>query len=82
MFTPKKVQYHGTFHTADEEGWITFEEDPYLYHAWDIKNDDIEKYNLEDGDRVTCTIKEYSIKLLFGESAPYRRILKDVEVMD
>lgn len=82
VFTPKKVQYQGTFHVSDEEGCVIFDEDPYWNHAWDIKNDDIKKYNLEDGNRVTCTIKEYSIKLLFGGSAPYRRVLKDVKVME
>ena len=82
VFTPKKVQCHGTFHISDEEGWVAFEEDPYWNRTWDIKNDDIKKYNLKDGDRVTCIIKEYSIKLPLVESAPYRRVLKDVDVIN
>ena len=79
VFTPKQIQCQGIFHTSNEKGTIFLQEEPFGYEEWNVSKEDVKKYDLKEGDRVTCTIKEFSLWLPFGDYAPYKRTLKYVE---
>lgn len=82
VFTPKQIRCQGIFHMSDEKGSIFLQEEPLWHENLNVVNADVKKYDLKEGDRVMCTIKEFSLSNPFGDYFPYKRTLKYVEKLD